>query len=199
MYPTQIHLQSLISALNSRHRVPYIQAEATSTTIGLAAVGAYGRGIIVEETFWSQGMSPLGIETCGPEWHRLPSDDETGCKIGAGPFMALYCQASWLIVTPDMSDAALDALAEAAERWARREWGVEFYAAFQAGFEHCDTLNLGGVAVCTPTERQGLFEGKLASQMVDSVPAPPMPGVVAAPASVIRFADHYRRKAGVAC
>lgn len=72
MYPTQIYLPSLISALNSRHRVPYIQSEATSTTIGLAAVGAYGRGIIVEESFWSQGMSPLGIETkAGPILVRL--------------------------------------------------------------------------------------------------------------------------------
>lgn len=72
MTPAQLHLQSLISALNSRHRVPYIQAEATSTTIGIAAIGAYGRGIIVEETFWSQGMSHLGVETkAGPILIRL--------------------------------------------------------------------------------------------------------------------------------
>lgn len=144
---------------------------------------------------------------CGPEWHRLAEN-----KIGAGPFMALYCQASWLIVTPEMSDASLDAVAEAAERWARREWGVEFYAAFQAGFEHCETLNLGGVAVCTPTERQGLFEGKLAAQQLNAVAAPAMPMLTISSHYTCngsprgcerqRFGQcgyHDQRKAGVAC
>lgn len=144
----------------------------------------------VRDAYTASGLTPC---RCGPEWHRLADG-----KIGAGPFMALYCQASWLIVTPEMSDASLDALADAAERWARREWGVEYYAAFQAGFEHATAFSLEGAMTCTPTERQGLFDGKLASDILDAVAAPSSLKTLAAPTSVVRFADGYRRKAGVA-
>lgn len=157
----------------------------------------------VRDAYAASGLKPC---RCGPEWHRLP-----GGEIGAGPFMALYCQASWLIVTPEMSDAALDALAEAAERWGRDTWGVEYYAAFQAGFEHCDTLSSGGSAVCTPVERRALFDGSLASEVVESVPAPSQPLSVVSyytcngsPQGCERQrfgqCDHHdERKAGVAC
>ncbi len=157
----------------------------------------------VREAYEVSGLTPC---RCGPEWHRL---NVANIKIGGGPFMALYCQASWLIVTPDMADASLDALADAAERWARREWGVEYYAAFQAGFEHCDTLNQTGVAVCTPIERRGLFDGKLAGQILEAVPAPPLARILSLPASVVAAdSGHgsyaaarvaYSRKAGALC
>lgn len=150
----------------------------------------------VQDAYAASGLTPC---RCGPEWHRLPGDGDSGGKIGAGPFLALYCHASWLVVTPAMSDAALDALAEAAERWARREWGVEYYAAFQAGFEHAEAFSLEGALACTPLERRGLFEGKLASQMLGAIPAPATSLDELTPASVVRFPERYRRKAGVAC
>lgn len=157
------------------------------------------------EAYEISGLVPC---RCGPEWHRLQLGANP-IQIGGGPFMALYCQASWLIVTPDMADASLDALADAAERWARKTWGVEYYAAFQAGFEHCETLNQAGVAVCTPVEQRGLFDGKLAAQMVEAVPAPPLARILSLPASVVA-ADSgpgsyaaarvaYPRKAGALC
>lgn len=72
MYPDQIHFESLVAALHSKSRVPYLTPEPTCTTIGLAAMGAYGRTILVEETFWSHGMSGLGIQTkAGPILIRL--------------------------------------------------------------------------------------------------------------------------------
>lgn len=63
MYPAQIQFESLVQALNAKGRVPYLQADATTTTVGLAAMGAYGRSILVEESFLSQGMSELGVVT----------------------------------------------------------------------------------------------------------------------------------------
>lgn len=152
------------------------------------------------DAYTASGLTPC---RCGPEWHRLADG-----TIGGGPFLALYCQTSWLVVTPAMSDAALDALADAAERWARREWGVEYYAAFQAGFEHCDTLNLVGVNECTFTERLGLFEGAIAGRALEAVPAPPLTSAMLLPASVVASDSPgtyaaarvaYERKAGALC
>lgn len=60
MYPNTIHFESLCAALNSINRIPYIKPEPTTTTVGLAAMGAYSRTIVVEETFLSHGMSGPG-------------------------------------------------------------------------------------------------------------------------------------------
>lgn len=163
----------------------------------------------IQDAYAASGLTPC---RCGPEWHRLTGDGESVSKIAAGPFFALYCHASWLIVAADMSDAAIDALADAAERWARREWGVEYYAAFQAGFEHATAFNLDGAMQCTPVERRGLFDGKLASQMVEAIAAPAVPRLSIAGhytcngspkgCEQSRFGQcdyHDQRKAGVAC
>ncbi len=73
MLQNQIHFPSLIHALHSVNRAPYINSdEITTTTIGLAALGHGNRTILAEETFRSHGMSQLGVQMkAGPILVRL--------------------------------------------------------------------------------------------------------------------------------
>jgi len=122
--------------------------------------------ILAYDVRTAYAMSGLTPCRCGPEWRRLPGDNDVAGRIGAGPFFALYCEAAKLIVTADMPDNAIDALAEAAERWSNRELGVEFCAAFLSGF---DQFELDRFEASTVTEKHAMYEGKVASQMLRAV------------------------------
>lgn len=61
MYQNQIHLPSLLHALACKCRAPYILIEPTVAIVHLEAMGAYGRPIVVQECFWSHGMSQAGV------------------------------------------------------------------------------------------------------------------------------------------
>ena len=125
------------------------------------------QSITVDElrsAYTASGLTPC---RCGPGWRRLADG-----TIGGGPFFALYLEVSQVSVSPAMPDDSIDALAEASERWARERWGVEFYAAFSAGFDHANSLSLDGVLQCTPVERIGLLDGSHAGRLLDPVEAP---------------------------
>lgn len=63
MHFIEANFESLVAGINAKGRIPYLtSSDATSTTVGLAAMGAYGRRVLVEEVFWSHGMSGLGIQ-----------------------------------------------------------------------------------------------------------------------------------------
>lgn len=72
VYPDQIHLPSLLQVLSCKLQTPYVLIEPTLTTVHLEAMGAYGRPIVVQECFWSHGMSQAGVLLkAGPALVRL--------------------------------------------------------------------------------------------------------------------------------